>query len=75
MIVLRVRLKSGVPYKKMSTQFGVITHEWTIVPDNSIVRNDLEIEGRIEPITKNEPISETIIEPVIAKPKLVKKKG
>jgi hypothetical protein len=60
----------------MSTPFGVITHEWTIVPDNSIFRNDLEIEGMTESIVKKqlvvEPEPEIKVKPVVA-PKPVKK--
>ena len=31
----KVRLRDGVGYLKKNTVYGVVTHDWVLVPDNS----------------------------------------
>jgi len=64
----KVRLRDGVIYKKMSTPYGVVTHDWTEVPDNAYVYREMEVFGE-KPVSK--PVAEKAVEPV----KAVKKKS
>ena len=75
-IELRVRLKQGCPYDKMTVNENghaiTVTRNWIEIPNNGFFRHEMEIEGQEQPVqiqatsekTKElEPLKEKVEEP------------
>jgi len=65
---MKVRLRSDCAYDKMSVSgngviAGIVTHEWTEVPDNFEVQREMEVEGREDTPIVPEPEPIPTIEP------------
>jgi len=59
----RIRLKEDCGYATMSTQYGVIGHEWVTVHDDCYVYKEMEVEGQEQPKPEPEPVEEPLPEP------------
>jgi len=57
---MKVRLRPGCNKKLMSTSYGVVTHEWTTVPDNAYVFKEMQVmdEKTGEPVVVAAPAPE-----------------
>lgn len=64
----KVRLRQSCPYTNLNTSYGVITHNWRDVPDDSYIYAGIEVFGET-PVPKSEPIKEQLVVEVKEEPK------
>ena len=62
---MKIRLRPEIEVRKMNTPYGLITHEWADVSDNSYIYKEMEVYQDQKAVIELEPVEEPVEEPKV----------